>query len=123
MTEILCGFGKLEARNLIRCALKIKLITKVGLKEIGKQKHQLYRKSPSLHNSDMRYSDMPAFAHVQIKAPSEDQVNPTGLIKESSQMMKRKHLILKFIDSELSSGSDLLYMYFIIFFSVFKKKG
>ena len=73
MTEVLHGFGKLEARNLVRKMESkkngIQLIEKLGIKEDGKQKHQLYRKVSKISNPDLRYSDMPAFEYSESKCP------------------------------------------------------
>ena len=102
MSELLTGFGKLEARNLVRTLLKIKLIEKFGMKEDGKQKHQLYRKSKNLTNPDLRYSDMPAFAYSQFKCPGPNDFN--GIVNftgESTQMLKRKSILFDFINAEM----------------------
>ena len=68
MTEVLTGFGKLEARNVVRTlSEKLKWIEKCGTKEDGKQKHHLFRTAKNLSNPDLKYSDLPAYKYSQFK--------------------------------------------------------
>ena len=101
MSEVLNGFGKLEARNIVRTLLKQKMIEKCGMKEDGKQKHQIYRKSANLSNPDLAYSDLPAFAYSQSQCPGP--IEGGGVVNfdgDSNLTVKRKAIIQEFINRE-----------------------
>lgn len=98
MTEFLVGFGKLEARNIIRKLLKQRLIIEAGLKEDGKQKHQIYRQNQRYSNPDFKFSETPAFAYRRFLVPDGNDTNAQDL--SGSLFDQRMKIILDYVDKE-----------------------
>lgn len=109
MTEVLTGFGKLEARNVVRAlSEKLKWIEKCGTKEDGKQKHHLFRTAKNLSNPDLKYSDLPAYKYSQFKDTGNSSkdfqieiqcdADSTNDISKSQLSTRRRSLITDLIN-------------------------